>query len=507
MAEQKPVEIVLGADATQMSAAVAKVTAAINASERAAAAEKRQVELSGRLQRSLSDAQVRLANATRKRVSDEERIIQLKQRQLLIEQKLGGQITANQRTALQLAQARAQMEMHGLQGGGGGLLRNLMTSAGFGHWVGRYDQVQGVLGQLGAAGVSRSMLMRGAIGIGAPIAAGVGIGYAGIRAGADLENRSVAIRAMARRMGISTDDAQAMLYAGGASGVGNDRLSDMMGDLLEAKGQAGLGNEGTLKAFGAFGISAADARAKSVTELLRQMVAAMKDGRLTAEQYANGVQLLGRQFKEVGPEIERVVQKMGEFSSGGLGVSGQVIENANTGSRIWGGMKARIGARLGQAKSWLGEGALRVRDKLMFSTLGWAMSQEDRDALLASIGSRGFGAEYDVSGSGVAAMQAKLDAKLASRETDRSFKDAWRENEEEWARWEQEGLLDAEMPSAGGRRRRSTQAQADALARIGLFVGGGSNQSRIMREQITNLRQIVAELRALNRKADAEADL
>lgn len=503
--EQNLVEIVLGADAKQVSAAVAAVTKAMNAAEQTAAAQKRQAEIATNLGRRLADANERIANAARARLSIEDRITQAKERQARIERRLASDTTGHQRTALELARRRNDVTLQGLMReqegsrmGPGGLLRGAMNAVGIGHWADRYDRGKEMLGALETAGISRGMLGRAALGIVAPMVAGGLVLRSASRWGQELEQKSSGIRTMSRRMGIGTGDAQALQYAGEASGLGVDRVQGMMMDLIEAQGQARMGSKELVDAFQLWGVSLDDVRRKNPVELFRQLTGAIKDGRLTAEQFSVGMRLLGRDFKELGPDIGMIVKKMDEFQSGGLGLSNQTIENASTGKKVRGAIGARVGAKVGQAKSWLGEGWNRIKDKFTYTYGGWMMTPEERDQLLASIGSKGFGEEYDVSGAGASEAQARLDAKIAAKKAKQDDQYAAFLDE-----WDAMGVaMDKAEKSKEQRAGKSGLgvSEADQLARIGLFRGGlVTPDLRIQEQQLVELKAAVSELRALTR--------
>jgi len=510
MGEQNPVEIVLAADATQIATAVKQVKNALNDAERTAAAERRHVEAIHSLNRRLADLKRQERRADWEKLSVEERIAKLKERQLLTEDRLARH-GENQlrRTALLLRQQQTQTELRQLQGGqgqraGGDLINQLLDAAGLGYVASRFGQARNMVGSLRKLGILRSAaVLGGAIGGGGLALAGAASAYR------QTEERALNIRDMSRRSGLGAQDAQAMMYGTGIVGMNPDIMLAAIEDLRVNVGQALNGSKELEKAFSGVGVSIEDLRRKNHLEILRQISDALKSGGANAASYADAARVMGNNFKALGPFLDDILQKMDKFKSKGMGLSEGEVGAYSANQMFWKEFYGGPANAWQAGKAWLGKGWMGLKNRIAYSadwvTRGSLFDDKQREELKMMIGAEGYG--IDVYGARAEAERMKkLEMETKARRAQEDAAAATQQQEaaaaaqkDADAKAAAQATEEAALANAGaaGALASSGAVRADALARIGLCRGGAVDTTQILNRQLTELRQIVSQLRGM----------
>jgi len=504
MGEQNPVEIVLAADAKQVATAVKQVKDALNDAERTAAAERRHVEAIHSLNKRLADLKRQERRADWEKLSIEERIAKLKERQLLTEDRLARHGENRlRRTALLLRQQQTQTELRQLQGQqpGGDLMDQLLNVAGIG-WIGsRFGTARNLVGSLSKMGILRSAaVLSGTIGGGGLALAGAHSAYR------QTEERALNIRDLSRRTGLGAEDTQAMMYGTGIVGLNPDIMMAAIEDLKVNVGQALNGSEELQKAFANIGISLEDLRRKNHLEILRQISDALKSGGGNAMSYADAARVMGNNFKALGPFLDDILQKMEKFKDKGMGMSEGQVGSYNANQMFWKEFYGGPTNAWQAGKAWLGAGWSGIKNRLAYSadfvSGGRIFDGEQREQLKQMIGAQGYG--IDIYGARAEAermkkleletkaRRAQEDAATAQKDSEaKAAADKAKKDADVKAAKEAE---DAEAIASSG--IASNAMRADALARIGLYRGGaGDHTTRvILSDQLRELRRVVDKL-------------
>lgn len=304
------------------------------------------------------------------------------------------------------------------------------------------------------------------------------------------------INDMSAALGHTTDFLQEADYAAAQFGTTLDEVAGASQKLIQAQRAALAGGEQQTAAFAGLGISIADLKTLNPDELFRRTAKAMDGAAGTSNQLADAITLLGRGAPKVLSMMrggfEETSKRAREL---GLVVSGETIEALDD-------MGDRVDEIKGRWQSmWMSitNGALTAFGAMQtgvekFVAAAFGTGQGLGNALRSGKGINGTIDEM------IDTAKAQMEGVDAEKEAAVEVKKA--------ARIKKAEALNNAIPeeievakksrtspaSAGG----SPQSNADAFAKIGLFVGGTSGGFlQLQKDQLTELRNQVTELKAI----------
>lgn len=118
-------------------------------------------------------------------------------------------------------------------------------------------------------------------------------------------NHAQKLRDISAQMGGSIREAQGLLYGAAISGAQPEQLITMMSQLRRTSGEALAGRKEQLGAFTALGIGTEDLNNMGPVELFQRIASKFRDGAASARDYAAATKLLGEQFRNLLPAIQR----------------------------------------------------------------------------------------------------------------------------------------------------------------------------------------------------------
>jgi hypothetical protein len=320
-----------------------------------------------------------------------------------------------------------------------------------------------------------------------------------------------ALKGLSERLGITTRDLQVLQKVAERSNTSIEAIASAFRNLNVAKGQAGQGKGEAYDAFIAVGVTPDELKQKSAAELWSIIGARIGDATQDATKFAAVLRLLGKSadsvlpamrqsISEIGDEMERTGRIVDEKVISELAQAKNQIDDFKTtmttvGAPILGTMSAGIAgiAAYGKAFGGIVKGAYH----------SFAGDNEKADASFnaARQARDAYEEKYGVDQERVmqiAQGDAKLKAKRAAKESEAK---ATAEKEQEAAAAaakEAEKNQQEKLARAASASPLGDMGGADALARIGLFRGGaGDTTSRMLSQQLGELKSIVTELRGI----------
>lgn len=112
----------------------------------------------------------------------------------------------------------------------------------------------------------------------------------------EANNLTDSLRDSSIRLGIGVSDLQAFQLAAGNAGIESGKLSDLLGKLNKASGEIklGAGNEKTIEAFRAIGLSVEDVRRSNPAELFTRVIEGLGGIQDPAARAATAMSIFGR---------------------------------------------------------------------------------------------------------------------------------------------------------------------------------------------------------------------
>jgi hypothetical protein len=322
---------------------------------------------------------------------------------------------------------------------------------------------------------------------------------------------------------ISIGDLKALTQAAKGTQTEFDVVLGTFQALKQAQGQlnAGIGRgQARLKAFEVLGISQEDLRSKEPLALFRELIAKMKEGTITSEQYAAGVRLLGDGFGRLIPAAKKGLGDLvAEMANANKQMSdGQVLLFEKMG-RLWDTFFFNVGKKAKSLKNTLVTGATTLGElglaaiaNLFASNPLWDF-KELRDKLLLSREQTYIGTGERQVEENEKVLADKIKTKQSASDI-AGYKSELRgllgEDAEDVIDGLEEGSMRPEDYAKAVRRARrqanrgggssgGSAPNVDALQKIGLFVGGGPNAAvTVLRQQEQHLSRIEQNTRTLN---------
>ena len=338
-------------------------------------------------------------------------------------------------------------------------------------------------------------------------------------------NHAKAISALAKEAGVSTPEAQRLLYGSDMSGVD---VGPLLGKLREARSKALLGGQEEITSFARLKITLQDIERLNSAELLDKIAAAAANGTLNSTNFAAAVKLLGEQSRDAIPSLGRLHDEMGKFDANG-GAS------SSTNSALMGAERAK--GRVGKQVEWTSKGWAALFSEFVMNSLAWAgggaaysvgaigklahrgnKRQEDYFSSIQDYGIelRG-GALSEYYKRSNLEQLAILEARLRDRQAVKALRAEQRRAannayiDDLYARMYESGApagaaagggsgSPAKAGGASGAFSFATLTQSDQLARVGLYSATGSalnQQLQTERDTLSELRQIKGKLVSL----------
>ena len=324
---------------------------------------------------------------------------------------------------------------------------------------------------------------------------------------------------ISKSLDTSLQDAERISYA--ATATGTD-VSAMFGKIGEARSKALLGGAEEQTAFARIGISFTDLKEKSPADLFWAIAKAAESGQINSTTFSAAVRILGESARDAIPSLKNLSSAAADFDASGLGSSEATLRGGVGVLKSWNRMKGQasgVGGALAtrvaapiaggilDLMTLLGSsemtGAAGLGSKVTSGRLkAWFERMADRAVapggeVLAGYLDGGSAAQTD-------AMARKLRQKEAIRDIERRQEEAAYIN----GVWESmQGTGSPEHASAvDGMRIPSMRAQADTMARIGGFSGGGDRPNAFQQQHLSLMRTQIEELRSVYRALNTAGD-
>lgn len=345
-----------------------------------------------------------------------------------------------------------------------------------------------------------------------------------------------ALTTISDRSQVARENLQALAY--GADGVGTsfERLTQVMEAISQVQGElrAGIGRSSErVNALKVLGLDEGGFASKESSQVMRELISKMEDGKLSTEQRAAAVFLFGDAIKDVNAAAQNDLGKLLKmFDALHLGVSERATDTfaqldsqwkqwaATASAAISKVTKEYLALEIARAKGVAGSLPVSPLVGYMFPVIRGVQNRWLREAAEYSIGGTGK-REAEAEGRqtqdarDAAAREARigklkdgilraagekgpeiLEDLAANSARERDYERALREAKRSIG---QDGM-DFDFTPEGALDRRSFGASTDALARIGLFRGDGGTAHRTL-TKLEGIRKEIADLRAdINRE-------
>jgi hypothetical protein len=482
MADQTGIKFTISGDADQLAAAAKQAIAQVNAMEAAAERSRRVQATTAAWRREMQSIARQEAQQKFAQLGIEQQLAILYERRAAtaarIERSSGNEVRT---TALKLSQARTQQQIGELEIRRTEAIQRRNASIPPRTSGGLLSRIAGGVGRVGSSAAEG--LMSG-------LGLGVAGGIAGVAAAATLAARQVAdyagmIGDLSKRTGISTSSLQEWDYAAKQSGADLGNVTAAVRNLQVNQTQALRGSKAEVAAFAALGISLDDLKKKGSEELFLALAQNIGKAAPSAQQTANVLTVLGRSADALLPAFrDGFADAAASARDLGIVIDEEVIGSLDELGDRWdavlGQLKSSFAALLGEVAPMLNKLAGEMVATIAFlrsyfSGAGW------EKATLAGLEARNklerLGAEKPK------APLAPDEAGLPTPEAEKSKK---------------------ATRSGTGQVSVGSLPTADAMARIGLFVGAHDPNRTLWQNQLTELRKMVSELKVLNRSVTAE---
>jgi hypothetical protein len=345
-----------------------------------------------------------------------------------------------------------------------------------------------------AAAMVRSVLTVGAI---------VGAARAAIELGSRISDLS-------NKAQVSAKWLQQIGYAAQMAGSSMDDVANAVLDMSRAQAEALAGSEGTVAAFKALGVTVADLRVMRGEQLFDRIAVSIEKGAGDSARMNAALQVLGRGgrqligglaegFSEARAEAERLGVVMSDEAVGAMDERGDRVDTLTLQVRV---LSAEFLKNAGHMNTWVTYGRIMQRTMNLTSPLAWmrawASGKDDGEGMMDGLkgGAKALvkhGNSNGLGNGGVLNIFDDIlnDLYLSQREESEQIQGRIR------TRRERAGSANSGMGRQSG---KASSPNADALARIGIYVGGaGSVNASLLDTQ----RQALTVLRAINSKVGA----
>lgn len=194
------------------------------------------------------------------------------------------------------------------------------------------ERVAGALGRINTAAAKTSTTLAG---LGRWLG-GIGIGYILARMTREAMSNADALKDMADRTGIGVESLQELKYAAERSGASIEAFATALRMLAVAQSDALGGSESRLDAFARLGVSVDDLKSKNPEGLLRQISRAMSGGATTSQTIADALEVMGRSADEILPAMRSNLDALAESArKAGVIIREQVVNRLAAGNDEW----------------------------------------------------------------------------------------------------------------------------------------------------------------------------
>jgi len=318
-----------------------------------------------------------------------------------------------------------------------------------------------------------------------------------------------AMTTLADRTGLTVEELQKLQYAAETNNASLQDFISALRYLTIQQMEAVSGKGRSFDAFATFGIGLKEIQSQSPYQLLLRISQGMQQTGLSTRGVAAAIQLMGRQSDVFFPAMLTGLDQLGEAAKKANAVMSEIdvrelsalqeeiVTNWQTIRAVFGHALAflargldglfvllRLGARgFAEAAAKLFGFGHKAAEWQAEDTKIWneMLDRHDPQKLLAR------------RGKGMA-----TDAAVAAAEK------AQREREEAERKKAERQQVEAQKSGAAFLSGAGAPPAADALTRLGLFVGGASPTVRALQQQSRELRSILEEMRRLNRNVTAE---
>ncbi|HOX01132.1 MAG TPA: hypothetical protein P5555_17315 [Candidatus Paceibacterota bacterium] len=301
-----------------------------------------------------------------------------------------------------------------------------------------------------------------------------------------------ALKDMADRTGISVESLQELKYAAETSGTSIEAFATALRMLAVAQSEALGGSTPRLDAFERLGVSLEDLKSKNPEGLLRQISRAMSGGATTSQTIADALEVMGRSADQILPAMRSNIDLLADAAcKAGVVIKEDVVNRLAAGNEQWEILMQQVKAQTAEIVSPLvvGVDALRTMVKNIPVLAKYAYHAIGRNANEAAAAKvqyyENWASVYDryygkPGGSSAIPIAPPVEGSQTSANEAASVAAAA-------AKAAVEGVSSGAPPPA-----------VDALARIGLYRGGGESAqvselrraSQIQQAQLVELRQV-----------------